>query len=229
MLELIVQELRALDNLVYSNDDGESRRLRLRPPLEQPPGSLPEVLRQVLKVTQGLEGAEHVAEGPDFTGALEGQFVEEFCPEGVCLATDGEGNGWTLDPATGWIFYLCHDAPVVVYQFPGLLEFLQQFRRQPSLSDFGTNLQAWASRIWRENPGSLSSSQALSLDSELADFARQLGPDWTFIDLRKPNPGDGFSCGRFGPGTELRRHPSLPIVALKKPAKKPTFWSKLWG
>lgn len=79
-------------------------------------------------------------------------------------------------------FSTCHDAPVVVYQFPSLLEFLQQFRRQPSLSDFETNLQAWTSRIWRENPGTLSSDQALTLDAELADFARQLGPDWTFVD-----------------------------------------------
>ena len=229
MIEAIIEELHGLDGLVYTNEDGEPRKLRLLPPLKQPPSaSLPELLRQIAKVTQGLEGAEHVAEGPDFSGTLEGQHLEEFAPNGVCLASDSCGNGWSLDPVTGWIFYLCHDAPVVVYQFPGLLEFLQQFRRPPSQSDFGTNLESWVSRIWRENPGCLTSEQALSLDSELADFARQLGPDWTLIDLRKPTPGDGFSWGRYGPNTEIRRHPSLCIVALRKPPSKPSFWSKLW-
>jgi len=225
MVETIIQELRALDGLSYSRN----RTLRLRPPLDGPPGaSLPEVLRQLLKVSQGLEGVVHVAEGPDFSGTLEGQHLEEFSPQGVCLATDGCGNGWTLDPATGWIFYLCHDAPVVVYQFPSLLEFLQQFRREPALSDFGTKLQAWVSRIWSENPACLTSEQALGGDSELAEFARELGADWTLIDLRNPSPGDGFSWGRYGPKTEVRRHPSLCIVALRKPPPKPSFWSKLW-
>ena len=229
MIEALIEELKALDGLSYVNDDGEPRRIRLRPPLTGvPPAEIPELLRQLLKVTQGLEGVEHVSQGPDFSGGLEGQFFEEFSPQGVCLATDQCGNSWTLDPATGWVFYLCHDAPVVVYQFPGLLEFLQQFRRQPAQSDFGTVLQNWVSRIWRENPGCLSHDQALLLDAELANFARELAPEWTLIDLRKPAPGDGFSWGRYGPDTEVRRHPSQCIVAVRKPAKKPSFWSKFW-
>lgn len=227
-------ELLALQDLEYENDHGETRRLKLRPPLsaterQRLAANLPPVLLDLLEVASGIAGAEHVAEGIDFTGKLEGQVLEEFLPDGVTLAVDGCGNGWSLEPSSGHIYFLCHDPPVVVFQSASLEDFLEQLKRQPSCSDLGENLQRWTDRIWRENPATLSPEQAAMGDSVLASFAAELGPDWWLIDLRQPSIGDGFSWGRYGPETEIRRHPEVAIVALRQPAAKPSLWRRLFG
>ncbi len=226
---MTTQQLLALEGLVYENDDGESRRLKLRPPpspaqRQRLAEQLPPVLCRLLEVASGIDGAEHVSEGIDFTGGLEGQVLEEFLPDGITLAVDGCGNGWSLEPATGRIFFLCHDPPVVVLQSLSLQLFLEQLKLPPARSELGDALQHWTHRIWRENP-----CEGPPRDESSRSFLEALGSHWRLVDLREARPGDGFSWGKYGPQTEVRRHPELALVALSKPAAKPSLWSRWFG
>ncbi len=217
------ETLLALDGAAYVNDDGEQRRLRLLPPLgkediDRVSPLMPEEIRQVLAISRGIEGAEHVNEGiVDLSGLfLQSQVLDEFSPDGQIIASDMCGNSWIVDPPTGWVFYLCHDAPVVVYQFPTLEGFLAELRRTPEESLLGRPLQEWVDRIWAQNPGVLPWAQALEKDPALVSFATKLGPQWEIMDLRRPQPGDGFSWGRFGPDTEIQRHPKEYLVGIRR-------------
>lgn len=211
----------------YINDDGKVRSLRLLAPCpadRQPEEADPE-LREALNLARGLSGAEHVSGDIDLSGeTLEGQYLEEFCPRGICIATDGCGNSWTLDPESGRVYFFCHDPPVVVYQFARVHEFLEQLLRTPRQSDLGQALELWRHRIWRENPDQLSWAAAVERGGELADWARQLGEGWDFVDLSQPQPGAGFSWGN---ASQIQRRGNL--VALARPVKKAGFFARLFG
>ena len=59
--------------------------------------------------------------------------------------------------------------------------------------------------------------------TELQDFVGRvpchIPPEESFqiIDLRLTQPGDGFSWGRYGPNTRIRRFGTHPVFAYKKP------------
>ena len=55
-----------------------------------------------------------------------------------------------------------------------------------------------------------------SNDPILSAFARELDDSCRIIDLRRAKPGDGFSWGRYGPNTRLRRFGMRAVFAYQK-------------
>jgi hypothetical protein len=83
--------------------------------------------------------------------------------------------------------------------------------------------------VWRKNPGVLDQqTAATSPDPGLRAFATVLPEHFQIIDLRKADPGMGFSWGRYGPKTEVRRHGHERVFAYAKPPKT-GLWAKLFG
>ena len=83
--------------------------------------------------------------------------------------------------------------------------------------------------IWKHNLFAMPRSQALaSSDADLALFASSLSDDFEFIDLRNPKPGDGFSWGRYGPRTVIKRHGTKALFAYQRQEQK-GWLSRLFG
>ena len=81
--------------------------------------------------------------------------------------------------------------------------------------------------VWGKNPGAQSYEDAMAAtDSALRDFAATLDPTFEIVDLRNAAVGFGFSWGRYGPQTVIRRAGELPIFAVQKRA---SFWGRLLG
>ena len=71
--------------------------------------------------------------------------------------------------------------------------------------------------IWRANPGAKSYEECMgSGDDDLKTFAEELGPKFRVVDMRKPEIGFGFSWGRYGPSTVVRRYGMKPIFAYEQ-------------
>ncbi len=221
------------------DQDGRVEELRLLPGLTEQelrdleaslPCPLPEEAREVLAYSRGLEG---VLESVDFAGLPGGFGMEEIFPHAIPIAHDGFGNYWIVDlisTSTSWspIFFACHDAPVIVFQTDSFAHFLSEvvrFGNPPWKSEIDDVHEQYQSRIWRDNPGTMTYEQCLSSDdADLAAFARSLDETYLFIDLRHPKIGDGFSWGRYGPGTLNKRFGEKRIFAY--PIRK-SFWQRL--
>ena len=83
--------------------------------------------------------------------------------------------------------------------------------------------------VWRKNPGVIDQPTAFtSSDPALRSFAAGLPQHFQIVDLRRVDPGMGFSWGRYGPRTEVRRHGHERIFGY---AKQPStgFFAKLFG
>ena len=65
-----------------------------------------------------------------------------------------------------------------------------------------------------------------SEDEDLVAFAQSLGNDFLICDLRNPRVGDGFSWGRYGPRTVLKRFGDKRIFAYQI---RPSLWQRLFG
>jgi hypothetical protein len=215
-----------------TDEDGERIELDLLPGLDDAgvrafeetlPCPLPPEMHELLRFCRGFEGA--VADQVDFTGQ-DLMFEERtIFPHGVPIASDGFGNYWVVDlsPAStvfGPIWFACHDAPVVLYQSEDLGAFLFELFRmcQPPHASLVDDVHEDRLRnVWRTNPGVLDHGEcAQSPDGVLREFAAALDESFQIIDLRRARPGDGFSWGRYGPGTVVRRHGDLPVFAVKK-------------
>jgi hypothetical protein len=157
-------------------------------------------------------------------------------PTGLPVAGDGFGNFWVLDltPAeaeTAPVFFACHDPPVIVFQSPDAGEFLEQIFLKfvpPHESLVDDVREEGVFRVWRENPGTLNHAAALTGDDDLRAFADELGDRFVFVDLRSPQIGAGFSWGRYGPRTEVRRHGYERLFAYAQPERKPGVLRRLF-
>ncbi|PYK60227.1 MAG: hypothetical protein DME21_11760 [Verrucomicrobia bacterium] len=69
----------------------------------------------------------------------------------------------------------------------------------------------------------------ISSDRELKSFAETLDGSFQLIDLRNAKTGDGFSWGRYGPGTVVRLHGETPLFACQKGPEKKSLLSRLFG
>ena len=82
-------------------------------------------------------------------------------------------------------------------------------------------------RIWNENPNLISPRQAMEPeDADLGLFAQSVRKGYLFIDLRRGKIGDGFSWGRWGAATEIKRNGNQRLFAYRK---APNFIQKLFG
>jgi hypothetical protein len=195
---------------------------------------LPRGLRELLEQTGGVEGSE-LGE-IDFTGRTLSYGDEDVFPSGLAIATDGFGNHWVLDltpdGAEPRVYFACHDPPVILFQSPDLGQFLQEVVRMQSSPEESLVNDVHEDRlfnVWGENPGTLDHATALAGDEQLRAFASELDERWVFVDLRAPEIGMGFSWGRYGPGTEVRRYGHEPLFAYAQPERKPGLLKRLFG
>ena len=221
----IIETARAQE---WIDEDGHKIEVTLRPPLtdadldafaRQLPCPIPEHIRDLLKYCTGFEGT---LDQLDFTGrSLQFQQPELF-PHGLPIAHDGMGNYWVVDlkpQSTDWapIYFYGQDPPVVLLQSPSLTQFVDETFRMltPSYESLIDGVhEDRLYEVWKYNPGVINQAQAAaSSDPVLREFAGQLSPEWQIIDLRQARIGMGFSWGRYGPNTQVRRHGLEPIFA----------------
>lgn len=223
--------LKKAEGTRFVDEDGNIDALKLLPPLSPEelselkaaiPCPLPSEARELLEYCRGFDG---VLESIDFSGLLPGFGMEEIFPHAVPIAHDGFGNYWVVDltaESTTWgpIFFVCHDAPVIVFQTDSLAHFINEIIKlgsSPWRSEINEVHENHHDRIWRENPGLLTFDQGMqSADSDLKAFARSLDDSWWLIDLRDAKVGDGFSWGRYGPATVNKRFGEKRIFAYQK-------------
>lgn len=228
-----VDILRAASNRELVNEDGDPIALELEPPLTDPkisefeqtlPCGLPAEIRDLLRFSTGFQGA--ATDLVDFTGASCNFAHEEVFPFGLPFAADGYGNFWVVDltpESTTWgpIYFACHDAPVILYQSRDLEEFLVELFKMsepPHQSLIDDVHEDRLFNVWRKNPGVKAQAECVnSPDAVVAAFARELEPGYQIIDMRNAAVGFGFSWGRYGPRTTIRRHGTLPLFAYRKP------------
>jgi hypothetical protein len=218
------------------DEDGHEVVLGVEPPLpaeeveriEAELGvALPRELRALLAHTAGLEGLLDIV---DFSARRLDVATDELFRAGLPLASDGFGNFWVADvtPAerdVARVFFACHDAPVLLYQSPSVGHFLHELIRMhvpPHASLVGDVHEDHLFGVWRENPGAIMQPAALASDDPvLAAFAATLDEQFYVVDLRDVPVGMGFSWGRFGPRTEVRRHGWERVFACRRPERKP--------
>lgn len=223
------------------DEDGEAIALQLLPPLSAAqidafaaklPCPLPDDIRRLLAFCRGFTGTVDIV---DFTGEQCSFEQEEIFPHGLPIAGDGYGNFWVVDllPSSGtWgpIYFACHDAPVILYQSTSLESFLSdlfKFSQPPHQSVIDDVHEDRLFDVWRKNPGVQSYEDVVkSTDPSLRAFAASLDPIFEFVDLRDAAVGFGFSWGRYGPKTVIRRAGELPIFAVQK---RPSLWDRLRG
>jgi SMI1 / KNR4 family (SUKH-1) len=223
------------------DEDGNLVTLELLPGLSRAemqdfarrvPCRVPEEISELVAACGGLEG---VIDQVDFAGRLPTFEFEAAFPHGLPLATDGFGNFWLVDlhpNSVRWgpIYFVCHDAPVILYQSHTLEEFLVELFRMlepPHDSLIDDVHEDRLARVWRTNPGVLSYEQCLqSEDPILSTFAGELDDTFRIVDLRDARPGDGFSWGRYGPNTQIRRFRTHAVFAYQKPK---SIFSRLLG
>jgi hypothetical protein len=237
-----LEQLKIARQTRFAHEDGKEFLLELLPPAtekqitsteERAGAPLPEELCEVLSLCSGIE---RTFADIDFTGGLLFGHEEVF-PHGLPIAGDGFGNFWVLDVSpksakSAPIYFACHDAPIILFQCADLATFISELLRMhtpPFKSLIDDAHEDRLFKVWKTNPGVINHATALkSTDPTLAHFASTLSPNFQIIDLRNAPPGMGFSWGRYGPRTEIRRDAIKPIFAYAAPPKK-SILSKLFG
>ncbi|HEU4382480.1 MAG TPA: SMI1/KNR4 family protein [Anaeromyxobacteraceae bacterium] len=184
---------------------------------------LPRELAELLQRCSGIEGP---LDDIDFTGsALAFEFVE-LLPRGIPIAPDGCGNFWVIDAgasprAPAPVFFACHDPPVLIHQSPDLDHFLHETFRlyQPPHTSLLDDVTArWTGELWKRNPATMTrAAAAASADATLRAFAQTLDDRFLITDLRCAETGAGFSWGRHGSRTVIRRAGLERIFACAPP------------
>jgi hypothetical protein len=78
-------------------------------------------------------------------------------------------------------------------------------------------------------PGTLDRSAAPAGDERMSTFAAELDDRFTFVDLRSPPVGLGFSWGRYGPRTDVRPHGDERLFAYAPLEKRPGALRRLFA
>lgn len=196
--------------------------------------ALPREVVELLRRCGGIEGALGQV---DFSGRTIEFEAEDLFPHALAIASDAEGNFWVSDVTSDAsevapVFFVGHDPPVVLYQSPDLEHFVRELIRMgqsPHRSLIDDVREDRSFEVWRRNPGTVSRAEAArSSDAELRAFAASLDDRFTIVDLRSPEVGMGFSWGRYGPNTIVRRHGETRMFAYAAPERR-GFWSRLTG
>lgn len=241
----LVDLVRNAARLPFVTEDGDPSPLELAPGLTDAeidtlestlPCRIPADVRELLHLCSGF--ANSPLDIVDFTGRDCDYGDDSVFPHAHSIASDGFGNFWVVDllPESqhwGPIWFACHDAPLILYQSATLQEFLIElfkFGQPPFQSLVDDVHEDRPFNVWRTNPGVLEHADAMtSNDRTIREFAQELGPAFEVIDLRNARPGMGFSWGRYGPRTEVRRCGHLPVWACARPEKQPGFFARLFG
>lgn len=227
-----------------TSEDGGQVTLELFPGLSEAeiaafeaglPCRIPADVRELLAFCRGFSGG--AADFVDFTGRDCSFEFDAAFPHGLPIAADGLGNFWVVDltpHSTAWapIYFACHDAPVILFQSPSIEHFLTELLKcniPPFTSAVGDVQEDRLYEVWVNNPGVLSHEECVaSQEPELVAFAQELGPSFQLIDLRNASIGCGFSWGRYGPDTVVRRFGTAPIFAYQA-TKRKGLLARLFG
>jgi hypothetical protein len=241
---MLADTLRGLAGVRLRDEDGNEQVLSLQPGATEAelqalearlPCPIPAEIREALRVSKGL------ANGPIESFSLvdlEGFGLEEMLPHAYSIGHDGFGNYWVLDllsSSRAWqpVFYVCHDPPVFAYQSDTVEDFLGETVAmwQPGpRSPVDIVHEDVVSEIWRTNPQLATPEMLLeSGDPVLVAFASSLPPQALVSDLRRAKVGDGFSWGRFGPQTTIRRAGEERIWAIVPPEPKRSAFARIFG
>lgn len=198
--------------------DGDEHVVRALPPVSaqrlgeiewQAGMRLPAELRELVLATAGLES--ELMETLDFA-RVERCDVPGLFGWMLNLQGDGAGNYWIVElrermNVLGPVWFLCHDAPVLVHQSADLATFLADVLRWETTHDgpIADVLEHAVQRVWTQTSDVPRAELERSPDPVLRDFARGLAGEWFVADLRNARPGDGVPIGRFGPKTPLAR------------------------
>jgi len=177
--------------------------------------ALPPELREVLTLAAGIDLTDdgRDADDPITFDCIERCAREELFGWILTASTDGAGNDWIIElrpdqQVLGPVWFLCHDAPVLVYQSPDLATFLSDNLRRlqpPHDGAIEHVVEHAVHDVWTQKLD-LPREQLLdSPDPLLRTFAHTLPAGWFIRDLRQAKPGDGMPIGRFGPRTPLAR------------------------
>jgi cell wall assembly regulator SMI1 len=186
---------------------------------KQMPGKLPEEVKELLVYSFGV----NLPQGEIRFRGIEGYEFPEVVPQGIALLADEKGNFWIVDvdPGTGaWgvVFYISHDPPVALIQAPDLATFLKQLMDPGEVGAAKLATDA-ASEIWKRDPWLKAPDS--EKDPEILDFVKSLPPNFHIADLRSKETGSGFSWGRAGPDSEIRRNGNAFIFGVRQKAKGP--------
>ncbi len=208
--------------------DGESVDFVLSPGLSafeiakleaELPCTIPPSIRELLEFCRGFSGPVELV---DFTGASFDVELSDMFPHGLPIAADGFGNFWVADLApdsrdVAPIYFHCHDAPVLLYQSASLSDFLAELFKlaEPPFASLVDDVhEDRLFQVWRDNPGVATFEECVaSSDDVLKAFAERLDETYLVIDMRESEIGFGFSWGRYGPQTVVRRHGTEPVFA----------------
>jgi len=204
------------------------------------PGTLPSEIKELLIYSAGFDVASSqlLKSGRMsdttrvlFTGGGDVGLSVLPCP--VALFGDGCGNFWVVDvsPSGAWgaILFVCHDPPVIAIQAADLTCFLSQVLN-PGGSDSRNTLDyvrnTATTRIWKDDPWVVSVQDARLLrDAVVSKFAEQLPENFCVADLRSMEVGRGFSWGKAGPNTDIRRNGSELLFGVEQ--KAPSFLKRV--
>jgi len=204
--------------------DGEEDTVALQPPasparvaeIERELGfALPRELAELLAETAGLDLLESIELASVGRCTRSELFDWVLTPCG-----DGAGNYWLLELRAGQeqlgpVWFLCHDAPVLVYQSPDLATFLRDYLRYQEAPHDGPVAEVVRSihAVAAQTCDVPRAALLASADEVLSRFARALPEGWFVRDLRRARTGDGMPLGRFGIGTPLARAGAEPVFA----------------
>ncbi|GDX82323.1 hypothetical protein LBMAG42_41340 [Deltaproteobacteria bacterium] len=236
----LIDVVRNATRLDLTTEDGDPAPWALTPGLSgvelrsfeaSLPCKLPDELRDLLSCCRGFVGG--ALDMVDFTGRdIDFEFSPAF-PYGLPIASDGFGNFWLVDlqPESrtwGPIYFVCHDPAVVLVQSAGLESFLTELVKvntPPYTSLIHDVREDAIFDVWTTNPGALDYEAAFAgADADIRAFALELGPSFQVVDLRNAPVGFGFSWGRYGPDSIVKRHGEIPIFAYQR---RDSWWRGL--
>lgn len=222
------------------DEDGEPAETKLLPGLS--PDEIAEIessiglpldldTKELLSFSGGLE------EGPMEIINFKGKQLEEvgisYHDGRMCeISPDGFGNFWfywipQLTSKLGPIYYFQHEGPMIFYQSPTLIHFVDECLRfmQPPHESLIDDVHEFRIKPIKELNLDLKEKnhEDVMKDSILREFSVSLPEDALIYDFRSAQVGDGIDLKDL---EVLSFHKSLPIFAVRK---KLTLFQRLMG
>ena len=228
-------------NRRFVDVDDDEHLITLQPPaaaervaeIEREIGfSLPVELRDLLELTAGIDLDDGRLDGIDVASVGHCAIAELF-KWVITLTGDGAGNFWLIElhegqTTLGPVWFLCHDAPVLIYQSADLATFVEDYLRYcaaPNDGPIDEVVRHAVRRVAAQTDDPPCTTLRGSPDRVLSKFARTLTDEWFIADLRNAQIGDGMPLARYGITTPLARAGNEFVFAYGSRS----LWERLTG